>query len=296
MPDESEIIHKVIDYYKLHSVEELKRRIRLVGNKLLGVGNIVSVFGLGYPFYGEYDVVKRIEDTVKEKGFSRAVLPDVDLLVVYASGRSFVNIQDPDVEHKIMSDFENSLNISASDWNKVYKELVEKHGIADRDADLFEEFSKGKLHIDINPVPIELWENLPYLFHPDDMKNMRKLERDLLFTAEHITSKPKFSEYSQIPWKFLKNRLLHTIAGNQGVEETEIISKILKSHPHWPLMEKFPSIKHFQENKWRRALSELESEGLVKSSNGKITLTQKGETHYNMLLEKRKKIREKFIL
>ncbi len=295
MPDENNVIREVAKFYEAHSVEELKKKFKAVGSKLLGVRNITSVFGLGYPFYGSYDVVKRIKDTVNEKGFSKAVLPDIDLLVVYTGARSLIDIQDPNIERKIMSDFENSLSMSATDWNNVYRELVEKHNIADRDADLFEEFSKGKLHIDIIPIPVELWENLPYLFHPDDIKHMRKLERDLLFTTEHIASKPKFSEHSKIPWKFLKNRLLHTIAENQGAGEDEVIYKILKNHPYWRLMEKFPKIKHFQEDKWRRALFELKSEGLVKSSDGKITLTQKGKTHYNTLLEKRKKVREMFI-
>ncbi len=287
-------LEEISEYYKKLDPKEFKERIKRIARKLGELPFVVSVFGLGYPFYGEYDVLRRVKETLKKDPGSRAVLPDIDLLLVYVGGERAIDLEDDNLLSKIMEDFEDVVGKDATKWKEVYRELIEKYGVADRDKDLIQEFRRGRIHIDINPVPLELWENLPYLFHPDDMKNLRKLERDLLFTSEHLHTSIKDANLEKVPWMFLKNRLLHTIYENQGLREDELIEKILRSHAYWHLMEKFPEIKEKQREKWKRAIGELKKEGLVRLEAGKVFVTKKGEKEHKNLLQVRNKVRKRF--
>ncbi len=285
---------EISNYYEKLDLKKFKEKIKRIAKKLGELPFIVSVFGLGYPFYGEYNVLRRVEETWKKKPGSRAVLPDVDLLLVYVGGGRAIDLEDERLADKIMADFERVVGRDATRWREVYMKLVKDYGIADRNKDLIHEFRQGRVHIDINPVPLELWESLPYLFHPDDMKNLRKLERDLLFTSEHLHTSIKDASLKRVPWLFLKNRLLHVVYENQGLSEDNLIEKILKSHAHWPLMEKFPEIRERQEEKWRRAIRELKRDGIIKSEAGRVSMTKKGEEEYNKLLRARSRARKQF--
>ncbi len=144
-------------------------------------------------------------------------------------------------------------------------------------------------------MPLALWENIPYLFHPDDMKHMPKLERDLLFTAEHLHTKIRNPDVPTVPVQFQRNRLLHMIKENPDLSPDELVDKILKSHAHCKLMERFPEIKERQRQKWLNHIHSLVNQGLVHMTDGRLTLTEKGKTHYNKLMEMRKRIRSEII-
>ncbi len=294
-----EDVKKVIDYYRKLDVQKFKLRINAIGRLLAEkVPSIVSVFGLGYPFYGEYDVSERIKNTVRKYGLhhpqTRSILPDVDLLVVYDTDEH-PNILDDSFERKTMDDFIRAISKDSLRWKEAQEELISKHGIASRDSDVFDEFNSGRLHIDFVPVPLELWKDIPYLFHPRDLEKLKKLRRDLLFTGEHIHTKKPYSydNLQNIRDEYLKNYLLYHVHEHVGTPE-EIINSILRSHEHWPLMKKFPEIHSYQFSKWLDVLKQLDKEGMIENASGKIMITEKGKKHFDAIMKIRERKRKRW--
>ncbi len=119
------LLDKIKTYYRNINVEGFKERIQTIAKKIAEVPSIVSVFGLGYPFYGKYNIISRVEKTYSKEGLARQLLPDIDLLVVYTGGEYGSDVSDPEIAKKIMSDFRIAIWRDREKWNKMYRELIE---------------------------------------------------------------------------------------------------------------------------------------------------------------------------
>ena len=290
-----ETFSRIVEHYASPTVytDTMKRAIE-VGRKIVeAVPSIVSVYGLGYPFYGDYDVIERINHGIMLGKRDTSLLPDIDLLIVY-DGREFPKYLNDDFSRKVFDDFGKVVS-EGGHWSRLYTDLINNHKIADRNNDLEDEFSKGRIHIDITPVPLDFWKDVPYLFKPGDLNNWKKLERDILFTAEHIATKHMYGEHKSVPSDFIKHRMLWHIS-KKGMSQEELIDTFIENHPYKDLMHEFKEIHNFQTSKLKSILDDLKKKRLINEEEGKLRLTDTGSNYLDNIMKKRKKVLDEWML
>ncbi|MCD6522498.1 MAG: hypothetical protein J7K68_02010 [Candidatus Diapherotrites archaeon] len=145
---------KVKEYYRSRPYKKALEQAKTIGKLFSELPFVIGVFGLGYPFYGDYDVIHRIEHSPPPE--KSGILPDIDLLLVYSSDDHPQTI-DGNFLLRVYRDFETQCGKHARQWNRLYSKLMKEHNIANRNKDLVKEFEKGKIHIDILPVPLPIF-------------------------------------------------------------------------------------------------------------------------------------------
>ncbi|GEM_PF-5290535 len=289
-----EIIHEIIKKHKELDYSKFREEIEDIAKEFTKVPFICSVFGVGYPFYGDYDVVDRITRT-KRKSILKLV-PDIDLILVYDSDEYPRDLTSP-FWNRVSMDFSSTIGREARRWTRLKKRLLKrKVAIGKNDDEILKNFMNDIIHIDINAVPRDLWEDLPYLFKDEDLEHLSRVGIDVLFTSHPLSFRKHFESHLDVPSKIRMHKLLDETVNNKNRSLNEIIDKLVKSHPHYSLSRRYPQVMKHHRGIWEKAFENLKEEGLVEERDGKISVTKLGLEFHNKLLKKRKDIRKKWRL
>jgi len=293
--EEVEKLNKVLQYFS-----QDYHKIKQIGDKIVDVirkaPNVVEVYGIGYPFYGDVDIKKRILNTLEklEKGeiskeeFFRRMIPDFDVLMVVdwdVEGPWSVDVNTDSRLREILVKYVYS---AYRNWDEINKELQDV-GLAD----LFEDrnkavevfFNENKCMLDILFVPAHIWKEIVYFVKKEDVEYF-KFIRDILFT---IKPNPKNSE--DILTKFLLNYLLNILDEKQKLNIEELHKEIIDRNPYKDLIELWDIVKKNIEDKFRFILRYgIKNKLIEKTNEGKFVLTHKGKKYLAEIFNEREEI------
>ena len=289
--DREEVLEKIIERHKNLDYNEFRKKVENIAKEIVKVPAVCSVFGVGYPFYGDYDVVDRINKS-RSKDILKLV-PDVDILLVYDSDE-YPKYMDKIFWQKVNTDFSTTMGREARRWRELESRLKEHNVfIGESPEEILDKFMEGKIHMDVNAIPRDLWEDLPYLFKDEDIRLLDKIGVDILFTSVHLASRRGFSSHRDIPSMVRENKLIDSLAhGERHLDE--LIKELMQKHPHYKLSKAYPEVLEHHRGIWLDALKRLKKKGLVKEELGKLALTESGKRYYEDLLNKRASVRRKW--
>ncbi|MDD5456675.1 MAG: hypothetical protein PHV30_06545 [Candidatus Margulisbacteria bacterium] len=168
----------------------------IMSENLLG---IEGIFGVGHLFYGNVDFRYRMYNTLKQAAkktsyyydLGKYLLPDIDLFIVYKNTQGPISIFSETACLKELF-VENSILFNRQ-WNNInrrlYHEITNGFKIANRNEDPVDEFfNHGRLHVDLFPIPADLFKESLNYTHPQYFKKI-VFFRDMLFTCHPLNIK-----------------------------------------------------------------------------------------------------------
>lgn len=293
-----EVFLKIDNFYESLNFSAHLNRSESIARILKSVPIITEVYGIGFPYYGQVDPRHRIclslEDykpaPEREKEFLMHLMPDFDFLLVFTfaeRGPWVIHAENDYLDPRMMESFIHRISLYHRQWKESLIKL-DQEGIADRDADLLEEFSKhDKLHIDFVPVPDHIWKIMPCFVEIMDFKIFRFI-RDLMLTGE-----PLADSSSRIPVAFRKNFILNLLARWGPKTQKELLDIIFKIQPHAFIFEVYPQARDVVGKRWLAALNMTIREKKIIEANDVYQLTESGEKSLDEILAVRRKIFDK---
>jgi len=297
-----ELFYKVDAFYRDLNVQKQIQMIREIARRINSAPFVYKVYGIGFPFYGDVDIRKRIYPYLRMLGDGRTsindfialIIPDIDILLVHGYSEEGPWGLTDNMDPKLMDTFIGEVSLYRKQWEGIFNKLsqdflVTGKRLGSEGLDPVEDFRNGnRLHIDIVPVPMYIWQNIPVFIMPDDLKYFRFL-RDLLFTTEPLSKKD--TDLSQdLPSQFRCNYILN-ILKSRPLSEDELLAKIVEAHPYRHLIELWTQTQENVGAKFRAGLELALAEGLVyKDTSERLNLTEQGAQFLQSILAKRQEI------
>ncbi|MCX5702574.1 MAG: archaemetzincin family Zn-dependent metalloprotease, partial [Candidatus Omnitrophica bacterium] len=297
-----ELFDKVDRFIRELNFAEQKEKIRQIASEINNAPFVYEVYGLGYPFYGNVDIRKRIYLSLKELEASRInitkfmdkIMPDIDILLVHLSSQEGPWSVTYGMDPKIMDSFIDEVNLYKPQWANIFAFISEKFQltkgrIENGAQDPLEEFiNEGRLHVDFVPVPTHIWRKISIFIMPDDLRRFRFI-RDLLFTTEPLSRKESYLPLN-VPLEFRRNYILNLLS-SVPLTKNELLVKIIEIHPYRDLIELFPQTRQEVTAKFVKAMELALRENLIFiDKKGKLILTKSGAIFLESILTERKRI------
>lgn len=286
-----EVFNKTIDVYSKIGYQGFRELATHAAKEFIEHPAICSVMGVGYPFYGDHDIISRVKHT-DEKDTLRAT-PDIDLWLVYESDEIPKNLEGP-FWNRVRIDFSSTIGNEVKLWKKVENGLKKYNLVIGKNPEeVIDNLMKGDIHVDINPVPKELWEDLPYLFKDKDINKLGHLGRDILFTSIPLAHRDGYQHHVNVPLSLRENKILDELT-NGKVDKNKLIHKLVTSHPYFSISSEHKGVMEHHKGIWINALDSLQRKGLVHEENGMLKLNDRGTKYHSDLLAKRREVRRKW--
>jgi hypothetical protein len=286
---------------------EFKEKIRRIASEINKAPFVFEVYGLGFPFYGDVDIRKKIYLTLKELEISRInisdfmirILPDIDILLIYYSPKGPWSLTD-NMESKFMEAFLGQVSLYRPRWIKIFETISKEYQvtpgvrIGSGYLNPVEEFLKeDRLIVDIVPIPAHIWSNLPVLVTPDDLRRFSFI-RNRLFTTEPLP-KIETNLSLDVSLEFRHNYTLNLLK-SAPLTTDELLTKIVEINPRRDLIEIYPQTRQLVTAKFIEAIDlALKEARIFIDTNGKLSLTAGGLAFLNSILTIREKIiKDKF--
>ncbi|MDD5771358.1 MAG: hypothetical protein PHO81_03895 [Candidatus Omnitrophica bacterium] len=297
-----ELFDKVDSFYLSLDIALQREKIRQIALKINNAPFVYEVYGLGFPFYGDLDIRKRIYSTLKdlaagkfnEEGFMIRIIPDIDILIVNRPSDQGPWSVSNSIDAFVMENFISEVNLYQARWQAIFRDISNEYNltggrIGSAELDFCREFlESGRLNVDIVPVPTHIWKNIIVFVMPEDLRVFRFI-RDLLFTTD-LLSKVETNLPENIPLQFRKNFLLNLLQSSPSTKD-ELLGRLIEIHPHNKLIILYTEIQHMLYAKFGESIDCLLKEGLISErAEGKLWLTEKGVNSLKLILDAREKI------
>ena len=284
------------DYYRQEAYSDRMATARKVADILKQAPMLTEVYGIGFPFYGNVDITKRIALTldrvkngeISKKEFLRRITPDLDMLIVVRDNDNGPWAINEDMYYELKNRLVNY--VADRQWGKINRQLQANSRLGDLYAEreyALELFVyEGKLLLDIVYVPEHVWNDVPVFIEDGDSKYFHFL-RDILFSLEN-----NFGNTSKVPEEFLHNYFLNRIASRE-VSEKELTNEFINEHVYKDLIEMFSASRKIVVEKMKSALALAERRGFITRKGDMLALTASGKDYLKSVLDWRLQLIEK---
>jgi hypothetical protein len=300
-----EYLEKIVRYYRTLKFNPFVNKIKQISQLLIDAPCVYEIYGIGFPFYGEIDMRRRIygelirlkEGINSQDGFIKRILPDIDLLIVHESSEEGPWSVRESTGLFTKDNFLKDIRRYYSQWEKILKKLIAKFNLSrsliSESIEPMDEFFNGRrIHIDINPIPLHIWINLPAFIKEEDFGYF-KVIRDLLFTTVFLVRKEnRFlpANYPiDVPMKFRRNFILNLLEDN-SIDEDNLLEKVFAIQPHSNLLKIFPQARRVVGDRFRQAMNLAIEEKLIEKKGEELILSKKGASFLRSILDYRQNL------
>ncbi|MCK5493148.1 MAG: glycogen/starch synthase, partial [Candidatus Omnitrophica bacterium] len=298
---EREDYYKIIQYYEKINFINFEKQIQQIADTLGKVSVIYRIYGLGFPFYGYVDIRKRLYKTLlkfkdgiinTEELFLQSI-PDIDLLIIYESSEEGPWFIRKGVENVARNNFLGQISFELLKWDELWRELALKFNLRYTETSIEKSFlNQGKLHVDLNPVPFHIWNNLPVFIELEDLKCF-PIIHDILFTSVPIFEKdnkflPNGIE-ANIPLLVRRNFILNLLEKGD-LNKDELMKRIFVSSTIKNVLNIYKETRLLVGDRIHEALNFAKQDGLIDEINGNIVLLSKGKTFLKSVKDHRKRL------
>ncbi len=295
--------------YEEHKLRALNIAEELSNDRLLP---ILAVYGVGYPFYGDVDMLRyqfmtllklihhkvagRLPEIAQDEIIDYFMV-DVDLLIVF---EPYDPIEEIHYITGVMNSRmkENLIRESGYVLNRKFEELYQesKYEVADRAKDSVAQLvDEGLFHVDLLPFRKSIWNAIPLFIDSSDKRNIKWI-RDIEFTAELLSRGVKRSaqltnDQIDVPVLFRRNTILRLL--DQPKSREELFEHVVDQMTHRLHVRIFPETYASVQKHWDTALTRALDEDLVEfDDEDRIKKTQRGEEALEQILAMRKQALE----
>ena len=298
-----EILRKIDAYHREIDIPKQIEMVEAIARRINEAPFVYEVYGLGFPFYGDVDIRKRVYLTlldfksgkIDRKNFLASIVPDIDILLVHKSSDEGPWNMSYDMDTRLTNAFLGQFTFYRAQWGAIFLDITKEYSLVSNRigfegvSSIIEGFSnEGKLHVDLVPIPAHIWSNMPVFILPSDLEYF-KFIRDLLFTnvllSQRHTNLPQ-----NLPLLYRRNYLLNLLKSKSFTEEM-LLEKVIEMHPYRHYIEFWPNAKEIVKARFKEAIELALAESLFyKGNNGVLNLAERGKSFLESILLKREGI------
>jgi hypothetical protein len=286
-------------YNTYHRFQNDLERVQNIGRTLADAPFVRSVYGTGYPFYGNVHIpliiffmlIQVARGQINQDTFIRNIVPDIDLIVVFEPPdpiRENPARVQPGMSGVLFTNFIDEMSRYRDKWKALFEEVFADENVADTvlgKADPVKEFMEhNRINLDIVPYREYVWQNLPAFVAEEDSQYFEWIT-DLFFTGDPIKA-PAGEEEADVPMLFRRNFLLRML--DKPMTEKEIFDRIFTLHGRRLYARIFSQVRQTGERHLRQTtFNALEGGLIVIDAEGRLRRTELGTRFIQEVLNQR---------